>query len=132
MSAETVYARGRLAGPPFWRLLSAAIVGGALLAATQSTGARADDPIAEPTSTEQYVELARRFLPKEEAEVLMTERYVLLSPAGRETFKRRNARTRFIEHQAFAVCYYRALEAGTRSDLAAFRCYDKFVRKYVP
>lgn len=132
MGAETVYAQGGLAGRPFGRLLSVVIVACVLLAAATSTRARAEDQIAEPTTTEQYVELARRFLPKEEAEVLMTERYALLSPAGRETFKRRNARTRFIEHQAFAICYYRALEAGTRSDLAAFRCYDKFVRKYVP
>ncbi len=130
MSIETVYALGRLTAEPFRRLLTAAMFAVALSAA--ATAARADDPIAEPTTTEQYVELARRFLPKEEAEVLLTERYMLLSPAGRETYKRRNARTRFIEHQAFAVCYYRALEAGTRSDLAAFRCYDTFVRKFVP
>lgn len=93
---------------------------------------RAAEEIAEPRTTDEYVELARRFLPKEVSQQLLTERYILLSPAGRETFKRRNARTRHMEYQAFAVCYYRAVEAGMRNDLAAFRCYDKFVRKYLP
>lgn len=94
--------------------------------------ALAEEQIPEPKTTEEYQDLARKFLPKEQSPALLAERYILLSPAGRETFKRRNARTRQIEHQAFAICYYRAIEGGVRSDLAAFRCYDTFVRKYVP
>ena len=103
-----------------------------MLALATGGVAAGEEQVAEPKTTEEYVDLARRFLPKDEKQVIMAERYVLLTPTGRETFKIRNARTRVIEYQAYAICYYKAVEGGMRNDLAGFRCYDRFIRKYVP